>query len=423
VTVPTLDRRRERALRDPALARVWASARAKVEAKGGVVGTVRLPALSGAEALALDGLWNPRARRRPRRDQPFALPLRDLDASLREAVGLGLVDVLALLGAPLELAPLRRAQQHAAVEAARRETCAHPLCLREPAVAGWAQREWASGTLARTARGRERELLLAALELGMRLPADPPVERTRLAAEALQGDPHALDDDQPLARLVLRQLAARAGSALPEGAGERRELWRRFGVLVDALSADALVLALRPRGDGPLARALHALHPGHARITLAQLQREPLTFPREQDVFLCENPAVIAAAERLPAPPPMVCTGGWPTSAVCALLDRLRDAGARLRHHGDFDWEGVRISAWLAERYGVRPWRYDATTYRRDVAAHAARARPLQGRPGAGDRELLAAMAEVGRELHEEAVLDDLLADLREAGRGTAPSA
>lgn len=56
---------------------------------------------------------------------------------------------------------------------------------------------------------------------------------------------HALDDDQPVARLLIGQLAARAGlPATPRSAAEVRVLWQRFGVLCDSASA-----AVRSRSD------------------------------------------------------------------------------------------------------------------------------------------------------------------------------
>ncbi|MFD5436667.1 DUF2399 domain-containing protein [Kitasatospora sp. NPDC127067] len=42
--------------------------------------------------------------------------------------------------------------------------------------------------------------------------------------------------------------------------------------------------------------------------------------------------------------PPLVCISGWPNTAVIHLLRRLSDDGASLRHHGDFDGEGIRIA-------------------------------------------------------------------------------
>jgi uncharacterized protein (TIGR02679 family) len=197
---------------------------------------------------------------------------------------------------------------------------------------------------------------------------------------------------------------------------ERRRLWERFGVLTDPVSADVLTLGLRPLPHGRLASALERMAGRHFRLTLGQIAAEPLRFETPEVVHVCENPAVVVAAEaRLgAASAPLICVGGWPSSAADALLTGLAGQGAELRYHGDFDWEGVRIAALVRRRYGARSWRYDAASYRAARAAHADRVQPLEGRPPASglDAELVAAMLACGGDLQEEAVLDDLVEDL-----------
>jgi uncharacterized protein (TIGR02679 family) len=220
---------------------------------------------------------------------------------------------------------------------------------------------------------------------------------------------------------MLSQLAARAEMPRPSVAVERRALWQHYGVLTDPASADVLTLGLLPLPLGPLAQSLLLLHGRHFRLTVGQLTTEPLEFAGDIDVFLCENPTILTAAEmRLGAAcPPIVCTDGWPGSATWMLLERLTVAGARLRHHGDFDWDGLRIAVLLRERFGVRPWRFDATSYRAGIMRHRDRTRPLTGRAVKEDAypELVRIMQERALELHEEAVLDDLLDDLAAKAR------
>jgi uncharacterized protein (TIGR02679 family) len=418
-------------LDQPGLRRPLALARERMERLGRTGGTVELEALSEEEASALGGLLGSlRRRRRPRAREPFVLALADLDTALRRSrFGLPLERALALVGPPLEPLPARRERERAAVEAFWREALAHPLCAREAAVGAWVDRLRATGALARMARSSPsgvsgsatqlplmRALLGDALDLGTRLPAVPAIERGRLACQALGGDPHALDEGRPLAGLLLGQLAARAGVERPREARERRCLWERFGVLTDPVSADVLTLGLRPLPLCPLASALELMAGRHFRLTLGQLVAEPLRFETLDVVHVCENPAVVVAAEaRLGAAcAPLVCVGGWPSSAADALLTRLAGQGSELRYHGDFDWEGVRIAALVRRRYGAHPWRYDAASYRAALAAHAERVRPLDGRPPASglDAELVAAMLACGGNLQEEAVLDDLVEDL-----------
>jgi uncharacterized protein (TIGR02679 family) len=399
-------------LRQPGLRRALDGARAQVERLDRVGGTVVLDELGDDEAIALSGLLGGlRRRAKPRAGQRFRLAVCDLETALlasRFEISLG--EALERNGAPLDPRPRRLERQRAATAEIWERAARHPLCVDEPRVS-----EWIVGLRERGALPRVDGLLTRALDVGARLPCDPPVERTRLAAE-LTGDPHALDDDRPLSRLLTGQLAFRCGEPRPSTARGRRALWRMFGVLGDAASADVLTLGLRPLEGGPLASALTALHGWHVRLTVGQLARERLRFPPGLDVSLCENVTVLTAAEARygSACPPLLCLEGWPSSAGWALLDALVRDSATFRYYGDFDWDGLRIASLVYEQISARPWRFSAADYLVGVSSHADRTRPLDGRVAAEghQRELVAAMLDSGRELHEEAVLEDLLTDL-----------
>jgi uncharacterized protein (TIGR02679 family) len=134
-----------------------------------------------------------------------------------------------------------------------------------------------------------------------------------------------------------------------------------------------------------------------------------------QTVYICENPAVVAlAADRLGSEcAPLVCTGGQPGAATMHLLRALARAGARLVHHGDFDWGGVRIGNVLHARLPVASWRFDAEEYER-AAESAPSSQALSGAPADAvwDADLGVAMRRVGRRIEEELVVEGLLGDL-----------
>jgi len=317
-------------LRDPGLARLFDEARRKFEAVGSAGGRITLSDLQPHEALAIDSLWKQSARRRPRRGQDFRCALRDLDASLVATFGLTLEQVLQRTGGPLRLRPVERAERLERSAAFWDDALAHPLCRREPEVRNWVEQLRRTGALGSrpfaTARG---DTLPVSLDLGDALPRHPPLERSTFAAEML-GDPHALDEGAAIGDRLVAQLAAREGLRTASlTAGERRALLRRFGVLCDPASATVLTLGLAPLGDSPLEEALRVLAGRHVVLTLGQLARMRMRFEPGLRVRLCENPAVVLRAEdRLgAATAPLICTGGWPRSAVCALLDTLRDAG------------------------------------------------------------------------------------------------
>jgi uncharacterized protein (TIGR02679 family) len=136
-------------------------------------------------------------------------------------------------------------------------------------------------------------------------------------------------------------------------------------------------------------------------------------------VFVCENPSVVRAAERVlgTRSAPLICGAGWPTDAVRLLLEQLQSAGAAIRYHGDFDLTGVAIFRLLERELDVRPWRYDADAYTATLSASADRDLPRVGAAAAdaaGDLEV--ALATHDREVPEELVIDDLLLDLATTG-------
>jgi uncharacterized protein (TIGR02679 family) len=276
--------------------------------------------------------------------------------------------------------------------------------LTDPRLAEWALSLRASGLVKRFAPASEAADLLATLDVVVRNLPSPGEPIGRFAARTT-GDAHALDDDRSLATLALR--AARALSGLPDSTGAewRREVWASVGLMRDELSTTVITLGLtgHPGLEAWLGQPVH--------LTLRQLVRDP---PRlaALDVFVCENPVVVAtAADHLgPSCPPLICTSGQPSAAVTHLLRLIVAAHGTLRYHGDFDWGGIRIANVLHDRVPFIPWRFDTASY---VAAGEV-GRPLTGTPveARWDPVLTTTMHHAGRRIEEELVLDDLMGDL-----------
>jgi uncharacterized protein (TIGR02679 family) len=386
-------------LADPALSRIWRLLRERLEARGlRAEGRVVLTGLSREERHAASALVG-----RPVTTATLTLELAAVDAALAQRSGVGgLRAVLEqVTGRALDDRAARRAQRAAGREAPF--TLARELVGDEAWVDPWLDGVRRSGLLARSA-DPTRAVRYAAATLA-RLPAS--IARTELAV-AIGGGAHALDDGSTAAALVLRALAARLGEPPPATTAERRALWERFGVRVDAVSTTCLTLGLRAGGDGPVAArmALAAEAGDPVHVTAWDLRRAVLVAPNA--VLVCENPRVLeAVAERHGGRVAVVCTSGRPALVVLDVLTAL--AGARLRYHGDFDWPGVAIANRLVAEVGVVPWRMGTAEY---LAAVRGQRLPLTGPPvePVWDAELGAAMRQHGLAVHEEAVLDDLLA-------------
>lgn len=364
-------------LADRALAPVWAAVHGPLSRQ---VSTTRLRGLSRESRHALAGVLG-----RPVVGD-VVVRLSSLSEVLQDRAGLSLAEVVvASTGLPLRSAAAEREAREAPLEVLR---------AVEPA---WAQ-------AVRGLPGLTVALASAAVQVLAELPGEPR-PRTELAASCA-GDAHALDEGRPLASLVLRGLAVSYGLAPPASAQERRELWERAGVLADAVSSTVLTLGLRPLSSGPrsarLAAAAALGDPVH--LSLWDVRRTELGLTPAATVLVCENPSVLEAfAVRHGGAYPVVCSSGWPAAVCVELLVAL---AAPLAYHGDFDWRGVEIAAWLVQRSRVRPWRMTAVDY---LAAPPGA--PLRGREAQTPWEpgLAVAMRERGVVVHEEQVLDELL--------------
>ncbi|MDO1528510.1 TIGR02679 family protein [Fulvimonas sp. R45] len=432
----TADPRLQRLLGGPELAAVRQRLRRRFEQVEPDVSleSVRLDKLDPDAHRALCQL----SGRPSRLSRSMTLDIADLDIRLR-AAGLAdsLRDALERLEGPIvPHARLRREHE------ARWRVVADAA---GPMLRAWLTSSPAAvGLLKRLSRDPERGagLLAAADAVLARLPAAG-MPRSQLAAETL-GDAHALDASRPVASLVLaawrhgehRAGDERAGDELSaeadpaqldespatgqEAAAERlREVWARVGVSVSELARPALFLNLPMPVGGRYAWI--AGEPDY--LSLRQLLRQPPTWPVAGcRVHVCENPDIVAiAADRLGAScAPLVCTDGMPAAAQRILLDQLAAAGARLCYHGDYDWPGIGIGNFVMRTWRASPWRFGAFEYRAAVGQAPSRSRDLGTAriEALWDAELTAAMEEHGLVLAEEAVVGQLLDDLRQDAGG-----
>lgn len=335
----------------------------------------------------------------------------DLDAALVHAgIAATLHDALEFLDGPITD---RRVDQ-----AAREHAWSTALAgITEPRLATLLADAGGAALLKRLAAGdmaTAEALLRQAERVVERLPSHG-IARAQLAAETL-GDSHALDKGRPIATLVLRACvdpSAEAAEATDLQSGEEttRDRWAHLGVLVNELALPVLCLNL-PLGNVATTWAA----PGEpVHLSLRKLLRTPPAWAVEdRDVFVCENPNVVAiAADRLGAAcAPLICTDGMPSAAPQTLLRLLGAAGARLRFHGDFDWPGLVIGNFVLREFEAEPWRFGASDYLAATIDH-----PLAlnvGKPVVArwDPNLADAMAARGVVVHEEAVVADLLLDL-----------
>lgn len=380
---------------------------------GASVTRVRVPAMDRTQQEAIADLFGLAARPAP----GTSFRLADVDLAVRELTGRPLEVVLVELFGPIGDARAARASAAGERAALWAWFSAHPVvCAR-------GLEDWAADVRTTGIRGSTeatRALLVRALDVLEALPS--PGEPLPAFAGRLLNDTHALDADTPLSGVVLAALARGHGVTRPDRTAERRSLWRTVGVLDDDLSSTVLVAGLAATGNSTADRLCRVgSDAGHAvSLTLANVRAGIPFLPGLRDVFVVENPAILAMAcsEHGGAPAPMVCVSGWPSGAAIELLVGLRAQRHSLRYHGDLDGEGLRIADHVISQTGAEPWRMSAADYLAVVAAHGAPVGRMS--TASWDPDLAEAMRLHGIAVLEETVWDTLRADLVESLRPTS---
>lgn len=395
-----------------ALARVRAGIRWRLERER-PLSSLSLREASEDERRAVELLLG----RSARRGGSLTVDLVAVEESLRRAgLAADLREAVERLDGPVVPVAAERAAEAAAWAAV--DARLSDLDRRFEGIDDWAAHVRTRGLLKRWSRGDPTEASMLLTRLAALLGPLPvaPTPLGMFASRRLR-DAHALDVGRTLRTVLLGALRARHGMPPEAGARGERATLAAAGLLSDDLLSQALVLNLPGRGatatDELLAAAARAGEP--VPLPLGLLERAPPLLKRiaGQVVSVCENPWVlVTAARRLGAgAAPLVCVRGESTVAVTTLLALLDQKGARLRYHGDFDWAGIEIAERVRREVRWAPWRYDAAAYEAAVRDDDAN---LTGTPRSPSWDLALgdAMRRHGKQVEEEAVLDDLVADL-----------
>jgi uncharacterized protein (TIGR02679 family) len=384
-------------LADPGWQRLLAAARRSLERSGGSLdGAVSLSTPTDAERRVVIGVTGVH---RPAGVGRLTVRLAELDEHLHAAYGDGLGAVLG---------PVRDRAGERRREVAGRDGLLSAAAECRHAGTGW-YGEWLDGlrrdgSLTRIVRGG-----LSFADVLTVLDALPAADEPLPAfAERVLGDTKSLNEGF-VRGLVLRAVAVWYGVNAPSDAEQERALWELAGVVPDDLASQVLVLGV-PATGGVLGEWLTSAAAAGVpfRVTLHQLRLAPLVLDCD-DLFVCENPAVLRAATARRSRP-LVCTEGVPSAAVHAFLRAARP-GTRIRWRNDFDWTGIRLTAAALARYPAAVgWRMTAADY----LGAATSGKALIGSPGdtPWDPSLATVMRENNHAVMEERLLGDLLRDL-----------
>ncbi len=396
----------------------------KYRSLGRVGGAVKLNDLSPEERDVLTGFLGRDCRDRAE----VTVALREVDEILRQSrFELTLPEFLPLyFGTGIVLnkeAALRESRKWSAFFAALREQARTPVTrawLDELAAGGGAGYRTVLALYRQNERGAA-ELLPACVEAMDRL-VQHPGRRQRLPvfAAGLTGDPHALDGDKTLGRLLFFGLHHMYGLTETEyGAERRKELFSRTGLEEDDLSSNVIVAGLRVRPGDPREPVFTVSAASPLLLPLRFLEQPTGWLPTA--VYTLENPAVFSAildfAGDCAGIPTLVCTSGQPSVAALKLLDQLAEVGCTICYGGDFDLRGLEIGRRLAERYGAsfKPWFFDTAAYLqapKGVKLAPEQLKRLAGQHVPWDGILIEAMLQTGRAVYQEVLVEPMIKDL-----------
>ena len=395
-------------LLDPGLAPVWEAARRRLDRFGTQRrGGIARPELDPTTTLTLRSLLG----RRPTKH----LDLAELEGAL---VGLKISEdlsgALTRLGhPPSEEAAMRRATRERS-RASRVTLDSAVFSWEEPWAPEWADEVARSGLLGGLDSAAVEGLVMDVRRLLDHLDHtdQPRVGRTELAAR-LYGSAHALDEDRKRSGAITQALRYREEGGFQI---KRRALWEAAGIRASRVSAPALTWSLPALGGSALHDEIRSASAGGLplHISLFALQRFPVRVPLNAPVLVVENPRLVEAAAERELPGCVITSNGNPSTAVTTLLQQLRDSGASIRYHGDFDTPGIAICRRMYED-GATPWMMDARDYEDAVDRAEQEDIRLYHDPNdcaetPWDPDLQVAFKRRGqRVIHEEFVLDRVL--------------
>ncbi|AGL00507.1 TIGR02679 family protein [Desulfoscipio gibsoniae] len=194
--------------------------------------------------------------------------------------------------------------------------------------------------------------------------------RIPVFATLLTGDPHALDSDNAIGRLLFHGLLHYLDIPETDYTAEgKRALFREAGLLDDDISSSVAVAGLQVRPEDLRFAVFDCANAAASPLILPLrfLETKTLWQPG-RNIYVVENPAVFSTfLDTCPAAslPPLVCGSGQPSVAALTLFDQLVEAGCTIYYSGDFDVKGLEIATRLAQRYHInfRAWCYDSETY------------------------------------------------------------
>ena len=431
----------------PGFDRCFQELRKKWNSYGRAAGIVKLTAASKEERRALEGFFG-----KSFADQTggtLSFSVQAFEAALKEtAYGeLNLQQLMELyFGEPMQTNAARKAEREEQIRLffencrqffLRRE---HDMCETDGTAADWIEtvfqekkygyqiilKEWK-----RNPNHAERLVRTVGMALEMVVPDGGETSggsiMLAVLAARVSGDPHCFDRGTAAGQLLVSGLCRDAGVDIPSNAEELFALYLRYGIQMDEISSMVAVSGLHLERNGTLHPGLEGFLQAGEPFLLMQKNLDGVTraYGAGSCVFVVENEMVFShlceQSRRLPegGRPALLCTMGQPRKAAWQLLDLLTAENPAIFYAGDLDPEGMDIADRIWKRYpdAVHLWRMGPEDYEKSRSEEEISDRRLSMLSRLQNPLLRSTAAQIQKEKkagYQEALLDEMLADIRE---------
>lgn len=185
--------------------------------------------------------------------------------------------------------------------------------------------------------------------------------RLAILASEMTNNPHALDENTFLNRILTYYLCNKSGIKIPTNAEEKNKLLYEYNILKDDISNNTLVAGVYAylHDNGTLKE-----HEGWKNLadtfepfalSLVNLNNLAALRPMNEKVIILENPTVFMKFYELISKEDikctLICSNGQINISTLMILDMLNKNDCKFYYSGDFDPEGLLIADKLLERY------------------------------------------------------------------------
>lgn len=173
-------------------------------------------------------------------------------------------------------------------------------------------------------------------------------------ASLVTKDPHALDTNRPLLKVLEYYLSYAFDTREPKNAQERTKLLEKIDIVNDTGGCTVATYGLMAMDESGCSMLWETFYQRQEPMTLnlLNLMKVERVKPINAAVVYCfENRSKFYLEIQKNPTISAICSAGQPNLAVYQLLEKIAKTNVPVRYHGDFDPEGLLIADKLMQRF------------------------------------------------------------------------